>query len=332
MVPVDSSVARLQRCVCLALGLLICGVLPVGATKGKAAERLAEAESLLEAGQPEQAVVILDGLLAKGKPDAQALLLRSTGRIMLADVQGGVDDLKRATRVDPTLRQAWLNLAGIEIAQRRFQTGYEALLEAQKLDPSAPDNDLNLGAVLLMLGRRGEASGHFQSYLERQRTSADAQYLVASNYALAGLAEPAVNHLAKAIQLNERLRLRARSDDRFLSLDDPAYTRLITSDTYRLPADAHTAAAAFGVPYRRADNRLLYAVLEALRGLDITYDPQIETNERWALVWSDLRIKVSNQDNGTGVVRLSAPADRYTSDAWERVSQRLFKAIHRSLG
>lgn len=299
--------------------------------KGKQAERLGRAEALLEAGQAEEAKEILDGILAKGKPSAKALLLRSTSRVMLADVQGAVNDLKRATEVDPTLRQAWLNLAGIEIAQRRFETGYQALVQAQKLDPTAPDNDLNLGAVLLMLGRQDEAVAHLQSYLQQQRDSAEAYYLVASNYALAGLAAPAVAHLQRAIGLNERLRLRARSDDRFLSLDDPAYTRLINTDSYSPPVGAHTSATAFGVPYDRGDNRLLYAVLEALQRLEIAYDPQIETTDHWALVWSDLRIKVSNQSNGTGVVRLSAPADRYTAESWQKVSQRLFTAIHQAL-
>ncbi len=308
-----------------------CAGLMAADGKGKQAEHLARAEALLEAGQAEQAREILDGMLAKGKPNAKALLLRSTSLIMLADVQGAVDDLKRATEVDPSLRQAWLNLAGIEIAQRRFETAYQALLRAQKLDPSASDNDLNLGAVLLMLGRQGEASGHFESYLQQQRDSADAYYLVASNYALAGLATPAVAHLQRAIVLNERLRLRARSDDRFLSLDDPAYVQLINTDSYSPPVGAHTSATAFGIPYDRSDNRLLYAVLEALQGLKIAYDPQIETTDHWALVWSDLRIKVSNQSNGNGVVRLSAPADRYTAESWQKVSQRLFSAIHQAL-
>ena len=324
-----------QKWLCPWIVIGLCCVLTAGMaqaeSKSKQAERLSRAEALLEAGEPEQAMEILDSLLAKGKPSAQALLLRSTGRIMLADVQGGVDDLKRATEVDPTLRQAWLNLAGIEIAQRRFDTAYEALLKAQKLDPTASDNDLNLGAVQLMLGRQTEASEHFEKYLLQQRDSAEAYYLVASNYALAGLAEPAVTHLQRAIGLDERLRLRARSDDRFLSLDDDAYTLLINTDSYTPPGGAHTAATAFGVPYDRRDNRLLYAVLEAMQRLKITYDPQIETTDTWALVWSDLRIKVSNQSNGNGVVRLSAPAERYTAESWQDVTQRLFTAIHEAL-
>ncbi len=334
MVRVDSSVSRPRRFVpeWFALLLLLLATPMLGAQPGsKAAEKLSKAQALLDGGRPQEAMEIVDGVLARGKPDAEALLLRSSGRIMLGDVSGGIADLRRATEVDPGLRQAWLNLAGIEIAQRRFESGYEALVAAQKLDPSAPDNDANLGAVLLMLGKQGEAAGHFARYLEQEGASADAYYLVASNYALAGLAAPAVDHLRQAITLNERLRVRARSDERFLSLGAPDYDRLVVTDLYRPPADAFTAAAAFNVPYDVQDNRLLYAVLGALRGLKIDYDPQIEATENWALVWADLRVKVSNQSNGTGVVHLSAPADRYTTDSWQRVSQRLFKTIHQVL-
>ena len=334
MVRVDSPVFRPRRFVpgWMVLSLFLLATPLLAAEPGsKLAEKLSKAQALLEGGRPEAAMEILDGVLARGKPDAEALLLRSSGRIMLGNLSGGIDDLRRATQVDPSLRQAWLNLAGIEIAQRRFESGYEALLEAQKLDPSAPDNDANLGAVLLMLGKSGEASGHFARYLEQEGASADAYYLVASNYALAGMADPAVDHLRQAILLNERLRVRARSDERFLSLDAPEYDRLVVSDLYQPPADAFTAAAAFKVRYDVQDNRLLYAVLGALRSLQIEYDPAIESTERWALVWADLRIKVTNQSNGTGVVHLSAPADRYTTDSWQRVSQRLFQTIHQVL-
>lgn len=334
MALVDSSVFRMRHAVCCAVVLAwwcSMGVATAAEPGSKLSQKLSRAEALLESGQPESALELLDATLAKGKPNADALLLRSTGRIMMGNVQGGIDDLRRATKVNPKLRQAWLNLAGIEIAQRRFESGYEALLKAQALDPAAADNDLNLGAVLLMLGRQAEASDHFVRYLEQEGSSADAFYSVASNYALAGIAASAVSYLERAVALNERLRLRARSDDRFLSLDDPAYERLIATDSYRPPADAHTAAAAFAVPYDVDDTRLLYAVLGALRSLQIPYDPQIEATRNWALVWADLRIKVSNQSNGTGVVRLSAPADRYTADSWQRVSQRLFKAVHQVL-
>ena len=297
------------------------------------ASGLEQAQALLETEQVDQALQLLDRLLQKNKNHAEAYLLRSTGRIMNGDVRGGLADLKKALRVDPNLRQGWLNLAGLEIAQGRFQEAQEALEKAQEIDPGASDNALNLGAVVLMQGRRSEAAGYFDRYLQQEKGTAEAHYLVAGNYALAGLPENAVEHLRQAVEKNERMRLRARNDERFLALDHPAYQQLLNTDAYVLPPNAHTVAAAFRVPYDQKTNRLVYAVLEALRRQKIRYDPNVEATAGWALIWGEqLRIKVSNQSNGTGVVRLSAPAEQFSKDAWHRQSQALFKVIHEQLG
>jgi hypothetical protein len=45
-----------------------------------------------------------------------------------------------------------------------------------------------------------------------------------------------------------------------------------------------------------------------------------------------LRVKVYSQENGTGVVSLSASPSHFPASEWQRVSQELFRAIHRQLG
>ncbi len=293
--------------------------------------RLAMAQRFLDAGDATQALEILEGVLKEDKKNARALLLRSTGRIMAGDLANGFKDLERALKIDPGLRQGWLNLAGLEIAEGRFQAAYNALLEARKLDPAAPDNDLNLGAVLVMQGELEKAATHFESYLEARGTSAEAQFLVAANYALADSEGRAIEHLRRAVELDERFRMRARRDERFLALASLDYKVLLNTDVYTPPEGAHQVAAAFKVPYRQSDNKLLYAVLDALKQLGEVYDAAIEANPRWALIWAEMRIKVSNQGNGTGVVSLSAPAGRFTSDQWHQRSQALFRTIHQIL-
>ncbi len=294
--------------------------------------RLAMAQRYIDQGQTPQALEVLGEILKKDKKNAQALLLRSTARIMEGDLGNGFADLQQALKADPGLRQGWLNLAGLEIAEGRFDAAYKALLEAQKLDPRAPDNDLNLGAVLVIQDDLERAATHFESYLATQGTAAEAHFLVAANYALAGAEKPAVEHLRDAITIDEHYRLRAREDERFLALASLDYKVLLNTDLYTVPAGAHQVAAAFKVPYRQSDNKLLYAVLDALQQLGETYDPRIEANPRWALIWADMRIKVTNQSNGTGVVRLSAPADRFTADEWHRRSQALFATILQIVG
>ncbi len=294
--------------------------------------RLAMAQRFLDGGDANQALKILDGVLKKDKKNAQAFLLRSTGRIMNGDLTNGFKDLERALKIDPGLRQGWLNLAGLEIAEGRLDAAYDALLEARKLDPSAPDSDLNLGAVLVMQGDLGRAAGHFERYLDAQGTSAEAQYLVAANYALAGSESEAIEHLRRAVELDERFRMRARRDERFLNLASLDYKVMLNTDAYTPPAGAHQVAAAFPVPYKQSDNKLLYAVLDALKQLGEPYDPGVEANPRWALIWAEMRIKVTNQGDGTGVVSLSALAETFTSDEWHRRSQAIFKTIHQTLG
>lgn len=291
--------------------------------------QLIQAQELVDAGRSDSALVLLDQMLSKGSKDGRALLLRSTARIMEGEIAAGVDDLHQAVKVDPKLRQAWLNLAGLEIAQRRFDEGYAALLEAQKLDPAASDNDLNLGAVLVLRGQVAEGKQHFERYLVQQDRDAEAHYLVAANYALAGVQSEAVTQLRRAIELNERFRLRARTDERFVGLDAEAYRQLLTSDLYQPPPGTHQASTAYKQGFDPKNNKLLYAVLGALKKCKIPYDPNVEANEVWALVWAEkLRIKVSSQSNGTGLVSFSAVEESFSPEEWEQTTQQLFRTIY----
>lgn len=290
--------------------------------------QLRSVQSHLDHGEADEALDLLKKLM-KGKPSAEALLLRSTALIMNGDTAKGFDDLERALKLDPALRQGWLNLAGLEIAEQHYDAAYDALVKAQELDPDDPDNHLNLGAVRVLQGRIDEAAEHFTRYLEAHPGSAEAAYLVASNYALGGYEEQAVRHLQEAVSLDERLRLRARSDDRFVGLQGEAYRRLLTTDVYVPPAGAHTAAAAFKQPYRRQEPELVYAVLDALRAHGVEYDPNVEANDEWALIWSPrMRIKLFTQKNGTGVVRITAPKDQFSPEEWDRRTQEILRSVY----
>ncbi len=320
---------RTLRIILTAAALAALAALPATA---QSEARLAMAQRFLDQGEAAQALEILDQVVKQDKKNARALLLRSTGRIMAGDLPAGFKDLQQALKLDPGLRQGWLNLAGLEIAEGRFDAAHEALLEAQRLDPAAPDNDLNLGAVLVMQGRLEPASEHFERYLSARGESGEARYLVAANYALAGEEQLVIEHLKKAIEIDERYRLRARTDERFIALASLDYKVLLNTDLYTPAPGDHQVAAAFKVPYRQSDNKLLYAVLDALKELGEPYEPKIEANPRWALIWGKMRIKVSNQSNGTGVVSLSAPASEFSPDEWHRRSQAIFRTIQEILG
>lgn len=315
----------------LLLTLFLSPASPVPA-QGIRDPRLAPVQERIDGGDAAGALELLEEVMNKGKPSAEALLLRSTALIMAGNAPKGFKDLERALEIDPTLRQGWLNLAGLEIAEQRYDAAYEALEKARDLAPEEPDNQLNMGAVMALQGKIDEASEHFDRYVEMSAGSAQSHYLVATNYALAGREHEAVAHLRRAVELDERLRLRARSDERFLGLESSEYQRLLSTDVYEPPADAHTAAAAFDEPYRRKEPKLVYAVLDALKAESLPYDPTVEATQDWALIWSpDMRIKLFTQQDGSGVVQVTAPNEVFTEDKWAERTQTLFRKIYEIL-
>lgn len=295
-------------------------------------------QTLIDRGQPEEAIDVLSSLAKLRKKRDQETpretMLRGTARIMLGELKAGSALLEQALADDPTLREGWLNLGGLEIAEGNYEAALADFRKAYDLAPNRPESHLNLGAVLVLLDRRVEAQEHLDKFLELEGGSADAQFLVAANYALARLEHLAIEHLSKAIQLDETKRMAARQDQRFLALDSMEYRILLLSDEYVPPPDYHTYAAAFRKRWSQGDPGLLYTLLDALAEQEIPYRGEVESNPRWALVWAqrNVRIKVHNQDNGTGVVSLSAPPAEFTPDEWQQLCQQLLRRVHERLG
>ncbi len=329
--PLRRALRRLVTISAIGIGGIV-GIAALAAPRLAAAatpaQSLAKAQELVDAGTPRQALPLLDDLLRREPGNARALLLRSTARFLSDDLAGGKQDLDRALELDPTLRQGWLNRAGLEVAAKRYDAALAAFAQAEKLDPRAPENDLDIGAVLLLQGKLQAASGRFESYLAKQPASADASYQVASNYAAAGYAALAVGHLRRAVDLDERSRLRARADPNFAGLaKDAHYQELMATDRYRPAAGSHVASRTYDTPYDPADGALLSAVVESLQLAGERFDPRVETTPDWALIWGDLRIKVSRAADGKGLVEASAPFERMPIGDWQRRTGKLFQQV-----
>lgn len=294
------------------------------------AEQLVKIEALIDAGDGAAALAQLQKAV-KGSPSPRELMLRGSARILLGELKTGGADLEEAVKRDPTLRRGWMNLAALDIAEGKFASAYEFLKKAQELEPSAPDSYMNLGACLIMMGRSGEAREHFDRYLSLRSTAED-YYLVAANYALGRVNDLAVKTLEKSIALDERMRLRARSDDRFLGVDTLEYRVLLFTDSYTPPGDHYQTAAAFEQSYSQKNERLLRAALEAIGRAGLRYDQELEATAKWVIVWGDLRMKISNQENGTGVISLSAPKSRFTPELWTQKTQEIFRSVLQILG
>lgn len=293
-------------------------------------DQLAKIEALIDKGDGAAALDLLKKVV-RGEPSPHELMLRGNARILLGELKTGSNDLEEALRRDPTLRRAWMNLGALDVAEGKYAAAYESFKKAQALDPTNPDSDLNLGACLIMMGKSGEAREHFDRYLSRRSTAED-YYLVAANYALGRVHDLVVKTLEKAFALDERLRLKVRADDRFLMVDTLEYRVLLFTDSYKVPADHHQTAAAFQRTYSQRDDRLLRAALEAISRSGLRYEPELEATARWVIVWGDVRMKISNQDNGTGVISISAPKSRFPADLWAQKTQEIFRSVLQILG
>ena len=312
---------RIWPCLAL-LAALACGPATAATGDGPAA-----AQELIEAGQPEAAAAFLDSWLQANPKDAGALLQRSTARFLLNEMEAGRRDLERALVLDPGLRQGWLNRAALDLADGDHAAALEAFRRAEALDPAADDNSLNIGAVLLLQGQLDEANRRFERYLAAHAGSADASYLVATNYAMSGYVGLSLGHLRRAIDLDERSRLRARNDPNFEGLaENDQFQELLLTDGYRPPPGAHRAVQRFDAEYRGAQGPLLGAVLDALQTSGQPYDPRIEVTPEWALIWSDMRIRVSALESG-GQVELTAPAESFTPEQWRSRTESLLRRV-----
>ena len=297
-----------------------------------AGDSVAAAQAALDRGQTEEALRLVEPVLRRDGKNARALLVRSTARCMEGDLDACRTDLDQALALDPALRQGWLNRSALAIAAKRYDDALAALAEAERLDPQAPDNALNQGAVQLLAGRLEPATAQFRRYLERNSGASDAWYLVATNYAFSGYAALAVQHLERAVALDERQRARARVDANFADLASHAgFQRLLATDAFQPPAGSATAARLYAVRWQGSSTRLLVAVLNALQLSGTPMDSRVEVADDWALLWADVRIKLVRASETETRLELTAAPGKYPGAAWEQRSQRLFSAVELEL-
>ena len=319
----------------LALAVLVAAALaplPLAGQNPAAGDPLAAAQAALDAGRSDEAKALVAPLLKRDPKNARALLLRSTAECLDRELEACRKDLDRALASDPTLRQGWLNRSALAISEKRYDDALAALAEAEKLDPANPDNGLNQGAVLLLAGRLEPASARFARYLAASPGSADALYLVATNYAYSGYAALAVDHLARAVALDERQRALARTDPNFAALaENRAFRQLMETDSFVPPPGSSRASKSFHTRYGGADAPILTAVLNTLQLGGAQLDRLIEVTESWAIVRSDFRVKLAANADGTVTVDLSAPPGKFTDEQWKTRTETFFTALEREL-
>lgn len=285
-------------------------------------------DQLLDAGRVNEALPQIEAALKRNPKDAKALLQRSTARFIQGDMKGGRADLDRALHLDPTLRQGWLNRGALALADQDFDQAIHDFKKARELDPSALDNDLNLGVVYLMKGDLDTANQNFAAYLKKNGGSAEALYLVGTNYAMMGYSGLALRYLKQAVLLNEQIRLRARTDPNWNSLQSNTEFRgLLNTDTYHPPPGAYSASQVYDSPYDGGNGQILNALLDALQEKKIPFDSRIEVTPMWALIWGQARIKLQAVDNGHTRVEITAAPGRMTPTQWRDLTDSIFREL-----
>jgi len=307
---------------------LVLGLISVVALAKEPRFSPTQIQMLLDAGQIDEALESLNRRLKKAPGDADALFLRSTALIIDGDLAGGRRDLAACLEIDSDRRPAWLNRAALDLAEADYAGAVEAFARAEALDPDAPDNSLNIGAALLFRGDREQASQRFQQYLQDNADDAGAYYLVAANYAMAARPELAVPLLSRAVRLDEKTRLRARTDANFAVLaDNSDFQELLSTDSHRPAPDAPSVVRSFDSPYTGRDSRVLEATLTALQRAGYPISSGVEVTPLWALIWSDVRIKIAANENAGTDVTLSAEPGIFTSVRWTAKTDEIFRRI-----
>lgn len=299
--------------------------------RAQSGDPLDRAQAEVDAGRADEALALVEPVLKRDRRNARALLIRSTARCLEGDLPACKKDLDAALDADPKLRQGWLNRSALAIAEKRYDDALAALREAEKLDPQASDNGLNQGAVLLLQGQLEPASAQFAAYLELNPT-ADAWYLVASNYAFSGYAALAVEHLAGSVARDERTRARARTDPNFVDLaSNRAFQQLLSTDAFRPAEGSHRAEKVFRSRYAGADSPIVTAALNAIQLSGLPLDPLAEVTSDWAILWSAFRVKLLRNADDTTTITLTAPPSSYTPAQWTTRTDAFFTTLEREL-
>jgi tetratricopeptide (TPR) repeat protein len=118
----------------------------------------------------------------------------------------------------------------IEILERVrvYLTACERNAKQRGLSFETPEEQYDYAISLLNTGFYEEARDQFQEILKDNPTADYAYYGLAILESMTGMAEPCLEHLAKAIELIPRNRIQARSDSDFQDMaDDPRFTELL---------------------------------------------------------------------------------------------------------
>lgn len=144
--------------------------------------------------------VSLRELKVPGK--ARAAYAEAQKKLGRRDVPGAIADLNRALQISPGYTEARNNLGTIAYQSGRYADAERYFREALDHDPGAYAPTVNLGGVLLNLGRPKEALPYNEYAVRQQPDDALAHSQLGMTRAALGDRDQAEKHLLEAIRLD----------------------------------------------------------------------------------------------------------------------------------
>ena len=137
----------------------------------------------------------LPGAAIREYKEAQTLLGKN-------EVAAAIERLERAVELAPQFTVAWNNLGTIAYHQRRYADAERCFRSALEQEPGAYTPAVNLGGVLVTMGRHAEALEYNLYAVLEQPGDALGQAQLGMNYMYLGKPDAALRHLKEAKRLD----------------------------------------------------------------------------------------------------------------------------------
>ena len=162
---------------------------------------------LIEAGQPQKAVPVLEEVLQEYPYLINAYLNLGLANARIKNFVEAEKYYNKALEIKPDYTRAYTNLANLYFLNNLSEKGYASLKKAADVNPKNPDIYMVRGFHQAKEKRYNEAALSFANAVKYDQNRAEAHMnLGLTYYQYLGEPEKAVVHLERALQLNQHLK------------------------------------------------------------------------------------------------------------------------------
>ena len=182
-------------------------------------EALAKAIELVDGGNPDDALVILQQILDKNPKNERALIEVSMIHLIdYKDAAAAVPWLERSLQVNPSNRLVLAELAAIYSEQGNVEGGLKFFQDLQKNVPQQDASfiSLGIGQLLMSDGREDEAIVHIENAAAGQPDNPNILASLAKTYARHGSSDKAIATYRKSVAIHETQINKLPADDKSL--------------------------------------------------------------------------------------------------------------------